>query len=72
MLDKWALLHKYRRAVALELVPEIRCPDDNDPLVPILDEDGDPSLRCIYCRTVFRPGTAVFVQMSNNLRGIDV
>lgn len=65
--DKWPALHAYRRAVAKGLAPAIKCPDCNDELVPVVARDGDPALKCLYCRTVFSIGLNTWDQIRANI-----
>lgn len=69
-MNKWAIMHEYRRAVANGKASAIKCPDCNSELVPIYGRDEDPSLKCLSCRTVFEPGVYVWDQIIKALREI--
>lgn len=69
--EKWPTLHAYRRAVASNKAPVIICPYDREELYPIVGTDGDPELKCFYCRTVFDIGLDVWDQINSNLRDLD-
>lgn len=68
--DKWPAIHAYRKAVANGDAPEIKCPDCNSGLVPVLGTDGDPELKCLACRTVFNIGLDVWDQIRANIREV--
>lgn len=71
-MDKWAVMHSYRRHAANGEVPAILCPDDDQECVPMMGEDGEPVLRCIDCDSRFAIGSFVYDQMIQNLKEIDV
>jgi len=62
-VDKWPLIHEYRRMVSSGEAREIRCPDCGFELVPVVASDGDPALRCFSCMTVFNIGSGVYDQI---------
>lgn len=65
--DKWPAMHAYRKAVALGEAPAIRCPDCEDELVPVINIDDLPSLKCLSCRTVWNPGLDTWNQIRSNI-----
>lgn len=65
--DKWPALHTYRREVARGNAPAIKCPDCNDELVPVVGKDGDPELKCFYCRSIFSIGLNTWDQIRANI-----
>lgn len=66
--DKWRLVHSYRRAVANGHALPILCPNDEAELIPVLEENGDPGMRCLGCRTTYNFGLYVYEQMVQALR----
>ncbi len=62
-MNKWELIHNYRRMVAQGNAEPINCPDDNGELLPVVSDDGEPALRCLSCRTVISPGLRIYEQM---------
>jgi hypothetical protein len=65
--DKWNTIHAYRRAVALDKAPAIKCPECEGELVPVVGRDGDPELKCMSCRIVFDIGLGVWDQIRANV-----
>lgn len=66
-MDKWALIHNYRRAVANDEALPILCPDCNYELAVQVGTDGEPALRCFSCRSVITPGLHVWDQIKKVL-----
>lgn len=55
-MDKWAIVHDWRRRVARGLAEPRRCPEDRSELVPSIGLDDEPVLRCMVCRSVLHLG----------------
>lgn len=70
--EKWPLVHTYRRAVAQGKALPIRCPDCETEMVPVVDADQEPALKCFTCRSVFNIGLYVYDQMLNALVGVEL
>jgi uncharacterized protein with PIN domain len=62
--DKWPAMHAYRKAVQHGDALPIRCPDCQGELVPVVDTDTLPALKCLACRAVFEPGLHVWDQIA--------
>lgn len=67
-MDKWAIIHDYRRAVASGKVSPIRCPDCNDELYTVVGTDTEPALKCFYCRSVFTPGLDLWEEIKRAIK----
>lgn len=65
--DKWPAMHAYRKAVALDEAPAIKCPDCEAELVPVVGRDTLPALRCLSCRAVWEIGLNVWDQIASNI-----
>lgn len=65
--DKWPTIHAYRKAVALDEAPAIKCTDCEGELVPVVGRDTLPALRCLACRVVWEPGLDVWDQITANI-----
>ena len=63
----WPAIHAYRKAVAMGDAPAILCPEDQSELVPVVSPTGPPNLRCLECRSVFKPGLDVWDQIEANI-----
>lgn len=63
-MDKWDLIHAYRRAAEEGLVLPLSCPDDNTELVSRIGPKDDPVLWCWKCNTVTTPGIDVYTQIA--------
>lgn len=68
--EKWATLHAYRTAVAHGDAPEIKCPDCDTPVVPVVGRRDEPALKCFSCRTVFGIGAHVWDQIGENIHDV--
>lgn len=65
--DKWPAMHAYRKMVALDEAPAIRCPDCRSELAPVVGKDGEPNLKCFACRTMFDIGLSTWKQIEANI-----
>lgn len=70
-MNKWELIHSYRRAWNDNKVGWIQCPDCEIPLRVVVDKDDDPALRCDGCKARYRPGTEVWSNIKKNLDEIE-
>lgn len=66
-MDKWALIHAFRKKVANGEAIAIKCPDCNDELFVAVGADMEPVLRCYYCRSIINPGLNVWEQIKRVL-----
>lgn len=53
---KWEIMHDYRRAVRRGLAEPYLCYTDHSELVPVVDIDDNPALKCLVCRSVSHIG----------------
>lgn len=66
-MNKWILIHTYNNLVEDGKANALRCDDDNQLLIPMIDADedsDDPVLWCPSCDTIRRPGINVWDQIS--------
>lgn len=59
-MDKWSLIHGYRRLVRLELAEDIRCPEDNSIYAVKIDSNDAPVLHCYTCVSTVTPGLSLW------------
>lgn len=63
MREKWDVIHDYRRAVRRGLASPLTCPEDGVELVPVIDPNDGPALRCTTCLAVYSIGLDMWDQM---------
>ena len=68
--DYWETIHAYRRLQDAGRLSPILCPDDQVELLPVINKKNAdlPSLKCLVCGTVFKPGLDVWDQIISNVR----
>lgn len=62
-MDKWKIMHDYRRAARAELVEHLLCPLCTVILIPAIDDEVEPYLKCFACQTAYRLEDAFFEEM---------
>lgn len=70
-VDKWDLIHAYRRAADEGLVKHLSCPDDDEKLVSRIGPDDEPVLWCWKCNTVTTPGLHVYDEIRRVLDNLE-
>lgn len=64
---KWEIMHDYRRAVRRGLAQPNLCTVDEVELVPVVDKDGNPALKCLVCKCVSHLGLYDLERMESQL-----
>lgn len=62
-MDKWLLIHDYRRLVSANLADDLRCPDDAAVYAVKIDKDSEPVLHCFLCSSTVTPGLSLWKQL---------
>lgn len=65
--DLWPAMHVYRKAVANNDAPAIKCPNCRVEMVPVVSTKGLPALKCYSCREVNEIGLRVWEQIASNI-----
>lgn len=66
-MNKWSIIHEYRRAGEAGLADRLLCPFDETELVTGIDNDDEPMLRCTPCKTDYHLEDAIFEKMETVL-----
>lgn len=64
MMDKWQIVHNFRRCVEEGHAAPLLCPEDENILHASPDKDGEPVFKCYYCGTVYNPGLKIWDQIT--------
>lgn len=64
-MNKWSIIHDYRRLVRSNLADDLRCPDDNAIYIVKIDQDDSPVLHCFLCSSTVTPGLSLWKQMES-------
>lgn len=59
-MDKWSIIHGYRRLVRDNVAYELSCPEDNAVYAVKMDKDGEPVLHCFTCSSTVTPGLSLW------------
>lgn len=68
--DYWETIHAYRRLQDAGRLNPILCPVDQNEMVPTFNKKNPdvPSLKCLSCKTVIKPGLDVWDQIMSSLK----
>lgn len=64
-MNKWSIIHDYRRLTISNLAEDLRCPDDNAIYVVKIDQHDEPVLHCFLCSSTVAPGLSLWKQMES-------
>lgn len=62
-MDRWGIVHNYRRCVEAGHAAALSCPECENILNPSPDSDGEPIFKCYYCSITYDPGLNVWDNM---------
>lgn len=64
-MDKWGLVHSYRRMVEAGILEPLLCPDHDEPiqLMITIGPHDEPQWICFECMGRYRPGTDFYDQI---------
>jgi hypothetical protein len=63
VMDKWEIIHGYRRLAEAGKAQPWECPEDQWPMVSMGDDDDEPYLWCYTCNGRVVPSLVMYQRM---------